>query len=58
MISAMVVAFNRTFERMAEKYWPHVMHGLEATNQPKVFRASLQCVGDYSRTYTDSFMDK
>lgn len=58
MISALVVVFNKNFQRSAEKYWPHVMHGLEALNQPKVFRASLQCVGDYSRIYADSFVEK
>lgn len=58
MISCLVVVFNKSFQRYAEKYWPHVLHGLEALNQPKVFRASIQCVGDYSRVYSDSFMEK
>lgn len=58
LISGMVVAFNQNFEKIALKYWPHVMHGLESISQPKTFRAALQTIGDYSRIYALNFMDK
>lgn len=58
LIGAMCISFNRNFEHSAERYWPHVMHALEGVNQHKTFRAALQCVGDYSRIYQESFVDR
>ena len=58
LISSMVVSFNNNFSRAADRYWPHVMHGLENIQKEKTFKASLQAVGDYSRVYQEAFVDR
>lgn len=58
LISSMAISFNKAFEYRAEFYWNYLDSGLNMVQQPRIFKVALCCVGDFSRVYTQSFINK
>jgi hypothetical protein len=52
MISAAAICFKKEFlQEQFDKYWNIVMQGLEMIEQKLVFKATLACISDISRTH-------
>jgi hypothetical protein len=53
----MVISYTKGFQNR-DKYWQHLNNALTRVGEPRVFRAALCCIGDYSRIYTEEYKDQ
>jgi len=51
MIGGAAMCFKKEFLQKLDKYWHAIMSGLSCDQSPVIFRASLSCISDISRTF-------